>query len=144
MESFLKERKTQIIFSGYEGKWIHTSTGIPQGLLLFSIFFLFFILKLLEHFKKIKNNTLGFGFVDNTNLVAWGGSTADNYRRLTAAHNRCIVWAKRHGTRFTPDKYALMHFIRKKRDPYGDLASTVNIKGWGMEIKKTKLQVLGV
>ena len=65
--------------------------GIPQKLLLSPIFFLFFILKLLKHFKKIKNNILSFGFVNNTNLVAWGGSAADNYRRLIAAHNQYIV-----------------------------------------------------
>ena len=96
-------------------------------------------MELLKHFKKIKNNTLSFRFVDNTNLVTWGGSTADNYRKLTAAHNRCIVWAKKHNTQFILNKYALIYFIRKKRDPYGDLASTVNIEGWGVEIKKIKL-----
>ena len=87
MKSFLKERKTQIIFSGYKDKWIHILTEILQELLLFFILFLFFILELLEHFKKIKNNILSFGFVNNTNLVAWGGSAADKYRKLIAAHN---------------------------------------------------------
>ena len=62
-----------------------------QKLLLFPILFLLFILELLKHFKKVKNNTLGFGFVNNTNLVAWGDSTADNYKKLTAAHNQYIV-----------------------------------------------------
>ena len=102
-------------------------------------FFLFFILKLLEHFKKIKNDILGFGFVNNTNLVAWGGSAADNYRKLIAAHDRCIVWAKRHNTQSIFNKYVLMHFIRKKRGLYKNLTSTINIKGRGVEVKKTKL-----
>ena len=55
----------------------------------YSLFFL--ISKLLEHFKKNKNNTLSFGFIDNINLVAWEGSAADNYKKLIAAHNWCIV-----------------------------------------------------
>ena len=101
-------------------------------------------MELLEYFKKVKNNTLSFRFVNNTNLVAWGGSALNNYKRLTAAHNQCIIWAKRHSTRFTPNKYALIHFTRKKRNPHRDLASTVNIKGRGVKIKKIKLQVLEV
>ena len=96
-------------------------------------------MELLEHFKRIKNNIIGFGFVDNTNLVTWGGSAADNYRKLTAAHDRCIVWAKRHSTRFVFNKYALMYFTRKKRDPHRDLTSTVNIGGRGIKIEKIKL-----
>ena len=53
---------------------------IPQGLLLLFILFLFFISELLEHFQRDKNNTLKFKFINNTNLIAWGGSTADNYK----------------------------------------------------------------
>ena len=60
--------------------------------------FFFFILELLEYFEKIKNNILGFEFVNNTDLVTWGGSAADNYRKLTAAYDWCIAWAKRHST----------------------------------------------
>ena len=28
---------------------------------------------------------------DHNNLVAWGGSAVDNYKRLTAAHNQYII-----------------------------------------------------
>ena len=56
-----------------------------------------------------------------------------------AAHNQCIAWAKKYNTQFIFNKYALMHFTRKKRDPYKDLAFTVNIKDWGIKVKKTKL-----
>ena len=96
-------------------------------------------MKLLKHFKKIKNNTLGFGFINNINLVAWEGSAIDNYRKLIVAHNQCIVWAKRYGTQFIFNKYALIHFIRKKRDLYKDLASIVNIRDRGVKVKKIKL-----
>jgi len=30
---------------------------------------------------------LGFGFVDDTNLITWGDSAAENCRQLEAAHN---------------------------------------------------------
>ena len=144
MASFLSERRTQLAFPGYSGGWRRISIGIPQGSPLSPILFLFFISELLEHFQQVNQDTLGFGFVDDTNLVAWGDSAADNCRRLTAAHDRCIAWAKRHGARFSPEKYALMHFTRRRRDPDGDLASTVTVGGRGVEVEKTKLRVLGV
>jgi hypothetical protein len=54
-------------------------------------------------------------------------SARDNCRRLKLAHDKCIAWAKRYGAKFAPDKYKLMHFTRKRRDPSGDLASSVRI-----------------
>ena len=110
--SFLTGRQTQIVYTGYESEWIYTQTGIPQGSPLSPILFLFFISELLEEFQQVNSNTLGFGFVDNTNLIMWGDTAQDNCRRLTDAHDRCIAWAKRHGAVFAPDKYQLMHFTR--------------------------------
>ena len=46
--------------------------------------------------------------------------------------------------RFALDKYALIYFIRKKRDPIRNLVFTVNIKGAGVGVKKIKLRVLRV
>ena len=37
-----------------------------------------------------------------------------------------------------------MHFIRKKRDPYKNLAFIINIRGQGVKVKKIKLQVLKI
>jgi len=68
-----------------------------------------------------------------------------NCRRLEEAHERCMAWSRRHGTKFAPDKYKLIHFTWRKRDPRGDLASAVKIEGFTEEIKpEMKLRVLGV
>ena len=87
--SFLQGRRTRIVYTGHESDWIETKTGIPQGSPLSPILFLFFISELLEGFQRAENDIMGFGFVDDINLVAWGTSAADNCRRLTAAHERC-------------------------------------------------------
>ena len=88
VESFLKERRTRLAFAGYESEWFNQAeTGIPQGSPLSPTLFLFFISELLETFQDVNRDTLGFGFVDDTNLIAWGDSAADNCRRLTEAHN---------------------------------------------------------
>jgi len=65
---FLTGHTTKIIFKGYESDLILTLTGIPQGSLLSSILFLFFISEFFETFNG-NQNTIALGFVDNTNLI---------------------------------------------------------------------------
>ena len=143
IKCFLTERRTKIAFSGFESDWIPTRAGIPQGSPLSPILFLFFISELLATFERPDNGTMAFGFVDDTNLVTWGRSAQANCRRLETAHSRCIAWAKRHGARFAPDKYQLIHFTRRRRDPGGDLASTVQFDGREVPTEAT-IRVLGV
>jgi len=58
------------------------------------------------------------------------------------AHETCLGWAERHGARFSPEKYVLTHFTRK-RNLDGDLRSQINIPGFdGKPV--TGLRVLGV
>ena len=84
--SFLQGRRTRIAYTGHQSDWIEVESGIPQGSPLSPILFLFYISGLLENFQNPENDTLGFGFVDDTNLITWGASVADNYRRLSVAH----------------------------------------------------------
>jgi len=143
IKCFLTERRTRIAFSGFESDWIPTKSGIPQGSPLSPILFLFFISELLSTFERPEGDTMAFGFVDDTNLVTWGISAQVNCRRLESAHSRCIAWAKRHGARFAPDKYQLIHFTRRRRDPNGDLASTVHFDDREIPTETT-IRVLGV
>ena len=142
VESFLKGRRTRICFADYESEWINTETGIPQGSTLSPVLFLFFIADLLEEFQSVEENLFGFGFVDDTTLVTWSNSAAENCRRLTEAHKRCEAWAKRFGARFAPDKYQLIHFTKQKKTTE-DIKSTVQVQGHDVELV-TSLRVLGV
>ncbi len=140
--SFLTGRRTRFAFNDYRSNWYDTETGIPQGSTLSPILFLFFVSELLEEFQDVKNGLLGFGFVDDTTLMAWGQSAQENCQRLTQAHEKCVMWAKRYGAKFAPDKYQLIHFT-KKRKINADLLSTVEIGTDKAELV-TKLRVLGV
>ncbi len=143
VQSFLSARRTRIKFTGYESTWIQTQTGIPQGSPLSPILFLFFISELLEDLQQPDSESLAFGFVDDTNLIAWGNTARENCQRLTRVHDRCMAWAKRHGAAFAPEKYQLIHFTRRRRHDSGDLASTVHIAGCEMD-PQTSLRVLGI
>jgi hypothetical protein len=141
--AFLQGRRTRLSFCGFESDWFPMETGIPQGSPLSPILFLLFIAELLEELQQPNSGSFGFGFVDDTNLVAWGNSAQDNCRRLETMHDRCIAWAKRYGAKFAPNKYHLIHFTKRKRDPNGDLASAVQINPYQIKPEAT-LRVLGV
>jgi Reverse transcriptase (RNA-dependent DNA polymerase)/Endonuclease-reverse transcriptase len=143
IRNFLKERRTKITIPGFTSNWITTETGIPQGSPLSPVLFLFFISELLSTFQSVHDGTLAFGFVDDTNIVAWGDTAQDNCRRLQDAHDKCISWARRHGASFAPDKYQLIHFTKRRRDPVRDITSTVRIASHEIQPQKF-LRVLGV
>lgn len=53
------------------------------------------------------------GFVDNVNILVWGRFTAENCDLLATIYDqRCPTWADRHGAKFAPDKYEVIHFTR--------------------------------
>ena len=135
-------RRTRITFGDFESQWIETETGIPQGSTLSPVLFLFFISDLLDEFKDVKSDVTGFGFVDDTTLITWGDSAAENCQRLTRAHEKCEAWAKRFGAKFASEKYQLIHFT-KQRKVTEDLKSTVQIEGKDAELVSS-LRVLGV
>jgi hypothetical protein len=69
----------------------------------------------------------GIGFVDDVNLVAWGATTRGNCDNLERLHQRCLEWAGRHGAKFAPEKYELMHLTRHPRK--FDMTQTLRIGG---------------
>jgi hypothetical protein len=142
VRSFLIERRTRITYADYISRWFDTETGIPQGSTLSPALFIIFLSELLEQFKTVSGDVLGFGFVDDTTLITWGDSATVNCQRLTNAHDKCVAWAKRFGAVFAPDKYQVIHFTKKKRITE-DLRSTVTIRGQDAE-RVDSLRVLGV
>lgn len=120
------------------------TTYIPQGSPLSPILFLLCISGLLGQLQDPEKGTLGFGFVDDTYLVTWGASAAQNCHRLNTAHSQCQRWAEAHGAKFAPDQYQLMHFTRSKRHAREDLASTVRIGNHRVEVEGKAIKVLGV
>jgi hypothetical protein len=50
--------------------------------------------------------------VDDVNLLTYGTSAEGNCRNLERMHDACEDWARRHGSKFNPDKYELLHLTR--------------------------------
>ena len=125
-QSFLEDRTTTLALGKFQGPWQKISTGIPQGSPLAPILFLFFVASLLPLLQS--HNTSAGGFVDDTNILAWSYTTEENCRILEEKHKACEAWAKRHGVRFAPEKYELIHFTRRRGRQH-NLKAPITIQG---------------
>ena len=83
VQGFTGQKETSLVFSGYQSPPIAVATGIPQGSPLSPILFLFFVSNLLDSFEE--GATQGIGFVDDTNLITYGPTAAENCRTLEKA-----------------------------------------------------------
>lgn len=117
MKSFLINRTTIIKTNEYTSCKIGISIGIPQGSPLSPILYLFYNADLME----ISNNYNGMnssGFIDDVMLVATATNTIKINKLLEKAHKDCLIWAKKHGSKFAPKKYQLVHFTRKRNEDH--------------------------
>ena len=112
--AFMKDRETTLLIHGKESDPIRIPAGVPQGSALSVILFLFYNTELLDICENDKLKTTGIGFVDDANLVAFGRNTEETCLALEKVHEKIMVWAKRFGAVFAPQKYELIHFTRKR------------------------------
>jgi hypothetical protein len=114
IRAFMTGRRTTLVIQGSETKAFPVPLGVPQGSPLSPILFLFYNSELLDLCQRPKEGLSAIGFADDVNMLAYGRSTESNCRILEAGHLRCLGWARRHGMRFAPTKYELIHFTRSR------------------------------
>jgi Reverse transcriptase (RNA-dependent DNA polymerase) len=113
--NFLTDRKVKVRVTGYTQPLSTVHIGIPQGSPLSLILYLFYNADLLESLENKGLCTSAAGFVDDVNILTYGLSIRRNCEVLKRIHLACETWAKRHGSRFNPQKYNLIHFTRRPR-----------------------------
>ena len=113
MASFLKDRQTTIRLPEGTSELIDVETGIPQGLLLSPILYLFFNANLIEACHSEEHSTAAAGWIDNTNIITWGSSIEDNCRNLESIYIKCKDWEVMHVLKFNPNKYSLIYLPSK-------------------------------
>ena len=110
--SFLSNRTTTIRMGDLESETYRVNIGIPQGSPLSPILYLFYNADLLEVANIRGVQTLGW--IDDVCFFTRSTSAEQNCRNLAQAHRVAEQWARRHGSRFSPTKYQLIHFTRSR------------------------------
>ena len=93
---------------------IHISTGIPQGLPLSPILYLFYNPDLLEICSSPSQQVIAGGFINDTILLATGSSIEENCEKLKKTHRLYMDWAKKHASKFDPSKYQPVYLSQKR------------------------------
>ena len=117
INSFLSNRCTKIRIGNYTSQEMGISVGIPQGSPISPIIYLFYNADLLNTCLDLSLRTDATGFVDDVNILAYGGSATNNCRAIEIIHKRCEKWAQKHDSKFCPEKYELIHFSRTNKSP---------------------------
>lgn len=113
--SFMSDRTTTLCFDNRESPPRDIAAGIPQGSPISPILFLFYNSELIDLCNQHDLNARRIGFVDDVNVIAWSRSPLHNVKILRNVHDKCTDWARRHGAKFAPDKYELIHVSRRRK-----------------------------
>ncbi|KAJ6436485.1 hypothetical protein O9K51_10967 [Purpureocillium lavendulum] len=108
--SFLSGRSTTLKLQEYTAPSVPIQTGIPQGSPVSPMLYLFYNADLVEECNTPETESVGY--IDDVSILAVGESAARNCKRLKRRHRKAQVWARKHGSQFSPAKYELVHFTR--------------------------------
>jgi hypothetical protein len=120
VESFLSRRSTSLRFNGIDSEKIHIEASVPQGSPISPILYLFYNADLLKVPGKMESQGrkgTSWGFIDDIAYGIQGGSDEETARKLEETLRETEKWREKHGARFEPTKYILIHFTRRKRTP---------------------------
>jgi ribonuclease HI len=120
VDSFTSKRSTSLRFNGIDSEKISIEAGVPQGSPISPILYLFYNADLLGVPGKMKSRGrkgTSWGFIDDIAYGIQGGSEEETARKLEEMLREAERWRKKHGARFEPTKYVLVHFTRRRKPP---------------------------
>lgn len=142
LASFLQGRKTVIKMPEYTSQIFEVLFGIPQGSPLSPILYIFYNAGLIEITNVPSKNITSVGYIDDVNALIIGPSAEANNAELARLYEQRICpWAEQHCAVFNPDKFALMHFTRDKKQ---DINAPLHLAGSITLQPVQELRMLGI
>jgi hypothetical protein len=113
IEDFCLKRQARVTVGNYESEVKRIDfAGIPQGLPLSPLLYIFYNADLVEH--RIDGKGGALGFVDDFNAWVVGKDEEQNTRAIQESIlPHAERWAKQSGAMFEADKTSLIHFTRR-------------------------------
>ena len=140
VQAFITSRTTTLVIQGHETPPFQVEAGVPQGSPLSPILFLLYTAGLYSICNHPWEGLSGIGFSDDINLLVYSESTETNCRKLEQVHEKLLQWAQKHGMKFAPKKYKLIHFTRSKRF---NLEASICLGGIE-KAPKAEVRILGI
>ena len=124
LHSYLTNRVATLAIPAYRTDPFFVNIGIPQGSALSPVLFMLFAAPLLETLNDEHRFVFASGYADDLYLVVYSNSYERNCVLLTRAHDKLATLAHDYNIKFSPEKYAIMHFLppgatnpRRQGDP---------------------------
>ena len=115
IKSFLKERRSSIIFEEKTSTISRINAEISQEFSVSSILYLFFNANLLDVCEQSNRKTTVIEFVDDVNVLIYSTNTKKNCRIFEKLHEIFTTWFRRHEAIFFLTKYELIYFNKSSK-----------------------------
>ncbi len=107
--SFLKNRKTLLIFNEQTSDIRKINADILQRFLISLILFLFFNASLIKKCEALKIKIKVLDFINDINILVYDKFTEEICRTLSKIHNICAKWACTHDATYSTEEIFIAH-----------------------------------
>ena len=114
-ESFLTDRKVQLVIDGHENKEREIETGIPQGSPVSPILFLIYISGVFNKVSEINPWVTSLSFIDDLGFIASGNSVKEVVKTLENVAKAVLEWGKQNAVTYDVSKTEAVLFSKSHR-----------------------------
>ncbi len=114
-DSFLTDRKVQLVINRHDNPEREIKTGIPQGSPVSPILFLIYISGVFNKVSEISPWVTSLSFVDDLGFIASGSSVKEIVEALEKVAKEVIEWGRQNAVTYDISKMEALLFSRSHR-----------------------------